>query len=45
MMLGWLWVQCVIATAPQNTDGRLVLQEGELVLIRSFTGKSAVAFP
>jgi hypothetical protein len=45
MMLGWLGVQCVIATAPQNTVGRLVLQEGELVLIRSFTGKSAVAFP
>ena len=43
MMLGWLGVQCVIAPAPQNTVGRLVLQEGELVLIRSFTGKSAFA--
>jgi hypothetical protein len=44
IMLGWLEGQSVIVTAPQNGAGRLVLQEGELVLMRAFTGKSAFAF-
>jgi hypothetical protein len=44
MLLGWLEGQSVIVTAPQNDAGRLVLQEGELVLMRAFTGKSAFAF-
>ena len=43
-MLGWLEGQSVITTAPQNDAGRLVLQEGELVLMRAFTGKNAFAF-
>jgi hypothetical protein len=43
-MLGWLEGESVIVTAPQNDAGRLVLQEGELVLMRAFTGKSAFAF-
>jgi hypothetical protein len=44
MVLGWLEGQSVIVTAPQNDAGRLVLQEGEPVLMRAFTGKSAFAF-
>jgi len=44
ILLGWLEGQSVIVTAPQNGAGRLVLQEGERVLMRAFTGKSAFAF-
>ena len=44
MVLGWFEGQSLIVTAPQNKGGRLVLQQGELVLIRAFTGKSAFAF-
>ena len=42
--LGWLEGQSIMVTAPQNDAGRLVLQEGEQVLLRAFTGKSAFAF-
>lgn len=44
IMLGWLEGHSVIVTAPRNDAGCLVLQEGELVLMRAFTGKSAFAF-
>jgi len=43
-IIGWLEGQSVITTAPQNSAGRLAMQEGELVLLRAFTGKSAFAF-
>jgi hypothetical protein len=44
MVLGWLEGQSLIVTAPQSNGVRLALQQGELVLIRAFTGKSAFAF-
>lgn len=44
MLLGWREGQSVVVTTPQNDAGRPVLQEGELVLLRAFTGKSAFAF-
>jgi len=44
MLLGWLAGQSVIVSAPQNAAGRLVLQAGDLVLLRVFTGRSAFAF-
>lgn len=44
VILGWREGQSVLATAPMNAAGRLVLQEGEQVLLRAFTGRSAFAF-
>lgn len=43
-MLGWLEGASVMVSAPQNAAGRLVLQEGDQVLLRAFTGRSAYAF-
>lgn len=43
-VLGWLEGASILVTAPQSAVGRLVLQEGEPVLARAFTGKSAFAF-
>ena len=44
MVLGWFEGKSLIVTAPQSNAGRLVLEQGEVVLIRAFTGKSAFAF-
>ncbi len=43
-VLGWFEGKSIIITAPQNSAGRLVLEQGEVVLIRAFTGISAFAF-
>lgn len=43
-VLGWLEGESLIVTAPQYDAERLVLQQGERVLVRVFTGKSAFAF-
>ncbi len=43
-VLGWLEGRSVIVTAPENAAGRLVLHDGESVLLRAFTGRSAYAF-
>lgn len=44
MVLGWFEGKSLIVTAPQSNAGRLVLEQGEVVLIRAFTGRSAFAF-
>jgi hypothetical protein len=43
-ILGWLEGQSVIVSAPQNDTIRLMLQEGEPVQFRAFTGQNAFAF-
>jgi len=43
-VLGWLEGVSLMVTIPQNTAGRVFLQEDEQVLMRAFTGKSAFAF-
>ena len=43
-LLGWLDGASVMVTAPVNAAGRLALQEGELLVLRAFTGRSAFAF-
>ena len=44
IMLGWFEGKSVITTAPQNGAGRVLLLEGEPVLVRAFTGKNVFAF-
>jgi hypothetical protein len=43
-VVGWVEGQSFILTTPQSTTGRLVLHQGEVVVVRVFTGRSAFAF-
>ncbi len=43
-VLGWLEDQCLMVTAPKDVNVRLLLKEGEAVLMRLFTGQNAFAF-
>jgi len=43
-VVGWLEGQSFIVTTPQTGSGRLALQQGEVVVVRVFTGRSAFAF-
>jgi hypothetical protein len=43
-VLGWLEGVGLMVAAPQNSTARLRMLEGEIVLLRAFTGKSAFAF-
>lgn len=43
-VLGWLENVCIMVTAPNEDNLRLLLKEGEPVLARVFTGQNAFAF-
>jgi hypothetical protein len=43
-VVGWVEAHSLIVTGPQSIGGRLTLLEGELVMLRVFTGRSAFAF-
>ena len=43
-VIGWLEGISLLVGAAENAAGRVVIQEGETVLLRAFTGKSAFAF-
>ncbi|MEQ1579451.1 MAG: flagellar brake protein [Steroidobacteraceae bacterium] len=43
-VLGWLENVCIMVTAPNEDNIRLLLKEGEPVLARVFTGQNAFAF-
>jgi hypothetical protein len=43
-VVGWVEGRSLIVTAPHTPAGRLVLDSGEIVLVRTFTGRSAFAF-
>ncbi len=43
-VLGWLESASLLVVVPQNAAGRVTLQEGEQLLARAFTGKSAFSF-
>ena len=43
-VVGWVDGLSLLVTMPENSAGRVLLQEGEQVLLRAFTGKSAFAF-
>jgi hypothetical protein len=43
-VVGWVEGRSLIMTAPHTAAGRLALDSGEIVLMRTFTGRSAFAF-
>ena len=43
-VIGWVEGLSLLVSMPENSAGRVLLQEGEPVLLRAFTGKSAFAF-
>lgn len=43
-VLGWLENVCIMVTAPNEDNIRLLLKEGEPILARVFTGQNAFAF-
>ena len=44
-LIGWVEGQSVLVTAPQKDSLRLLLQSGERVVLRTFAGTNAFAFP
>jgi hypothetical protein len=43
-VVGWIEGHTLLVTVPHAGGGRLLLQQGEIIIVRAFTGRSAFAF-